>query len=460
MKNAPDIALQYVKNNRQKITENLASFVRIPSISTNPENQPDMLHAAEWVANLIRTIGFQKVEIYKTNGHPIVYAEELSAGTDKPTILVYGHYDVQPVEPLDLWHTPPLDPVIRGEYLFGRGTSDMKGQVIACIGAVEAVFKKAEIPVNIKFMLEGEEEIGSPHLPGFMENHADVLACDFSLNADTGMIAKDIPTITYGLRGLAYFELRIKGPAQDLHSGLYGGAVHNPAQVLSDLISGMHDKSGHITLPGFYDRVIPLTDHERADFNLFPIDDKEFIHQTGVPALWGEEGYSPVERIGGRPTLEINGLYSGYTGEGSKTIIPSWAMAKISMRLVPDQDPAEVAEQLKKYVQALAPRTVTWEIKTMAGGKASISDRELPATQAMARALKKVWGVEPVYRREGGSVPVVGDIQTILGAESILIGFGLPDDNIHAPNEKLHLPTWYHGIDALVLFLTDLYGKK
>ena len=332
----------------------------------------------------------------------------------------------------------------------------MKGQVIAVLSAIEAIQKVSKLPVNVKFILEGEEEIGSPNLTEFLQEHKDLLASDFALNPDAGMIAADIPTIVYALRGLAYFELRVFGPAHDLHSGLFGGVVHNPAQALCELIAGMHDSNGRITLPGFYDRVHELPDEERSELSRLPMDEQYYRQQMGVSQTWGETGFTPIERVGARPTLEVNGLLAGFTGKGSKTVIPSHAMAKISMRLVPDQDPAEVHQQLIQYMEQNAPPTIQWEIVPMAGGPASMSDPHHPATEALASALETVWGKRPVYKREGGSVPVVGDMQKILSVESVLTGFGLPDDNLHAPNEKLHLPTWYQGIDALIHFFYNL----
>ncbi len=336
----------------------------------------------------------------------------------------------------------------------------MKGQVIAVLSAIESIQRTSKLPVNVKFILEGEEEIGSPNLTGFLQDHKDRLACDFALNPDAGMIAQDIPTIIYALRGLAYFELRVFGPAHDLHSGIFGGVVHNPAQALCELIAGMHDKNGRITLPGFYDRVRPLPEDERLELARLPMGEEYYQQQTGVSMTWGEAGFTPNERVGARPTLEVNGLLAGLTGQGSKTVIPAHAMAKISMRLVPDQDPAEVHQQLLRYLEQNAPKTIRWELTRMAGGPASMSDPHHPATEALAKALEQVWGKRPVYKREGGSVPVVGDMQKILSVDSVLTGFGLPDDNLHAPNEKLHLPTWYKGIEALIHFFYNLKGYK
>lgn len=445
-------AVEYAHQNREQFLDNLKNLVAIPSVSTNPENQKDISQAAEWLKNQLLKIGMERAEVMPTKGHPVVYAELLKAGPKKPTILVYGHYDVQPVEPLELWESEPFEPTPRGENLYSRGASDMKGQIIASLSAVESILKQGPMPVNVKFILEGEEEIGSPNLPPFLEAQKDLLAADFALNPDAGMIAPDAPTIIYALRGLAYFELRIYGPKQDLHSGQFGGVVHNPAQALCELIAGMHDGGGRITLPGYYDSVRPVSETERGELARLPLKDDYYIHQTGVSQLWGEKDYAPVERVSARPTLEVNGLYSGFTGKGSKTVLPSYAMAKISMRLVPDQDPEEVRKQMIEYLEANTPKTVRYELDMLGGGFPSISDINAPGAQSLANALEQVWGVRPVYKREGGSIPVVADMQKILGFDSVLTGFGLPDDNLHAPNEKLHLPTWYKGIDALIHF--------
>lgn len=449
-------ALRFAQEHRDRFSKELIEFVSIPSISTDPMAKPDMERAAGWVAEQLRSLGMRQVKIFPTAGHPVVYGETLAAGPGRQTILVYGHYDVQPVEPLELWTSPPFQPTLRGENLYGRGASDMKGQVVASLKAVESLVRSGGLPVNVKFLIEGEEEIGSPNLDAFIAGHKDLLACDFALNTDTGMIGADEPTITYGLRGLAYFEIRVSGPDHDLHSGLYGGVVHNPAQVLCDLVSGMHDEQGRITLPGFYDSVIPLSEEERAELARLPMEDEYYLKQTGAPALTGEAGYSAVERIGARPTLEVNGLLAGFTGEGSKTVLPAKAMAKISMRLVPDQDPEEVHRQLLDYLETYAPPTVSWEVIKMAGGPASITNRHTPAVEAIRAALEAVWGKQPVFRREGGSVPVVAQMHRLLGVDSVLSGFGLPDDNLHAPNEKIHLPTFYRGVDALIHFFCNL----
>lgn len=446
-------AIAYAQQNRHRALEQLKDFVRIPSVSTDPGAKPEMQRAAEWVADQLRSLGFDRVQIMPTAGHPVVYGEHLAAGPAKPTALIYGHFDVQPAEPLDLWQSPPFEPAIRGDNLYGRGASDMKGQVMASLKAVEALLDSGGLPINIKYLVEGEEEIGSPNLEAFIKDRREMLACDFAINPDTGMIGADYPTITYGLRGLAYFEIRVTGPTQDLHSGIFGGAVHNPAQVLCELIAGMHDDHGRITLPGFYDSVRAISPEEYQELGRLPMDERFYLEQTGAPALKGEAGYSPVEQVAARPTLEVNGLLSGFTGEGTKTVLPSKAMAKISMRLVPDQDPEQVHQQLRRYLEDHAPATIQWEVIKMAGNAASITDRHHPAVEALTRALYETWGKQPLYKREGGSVPVVTQMQQILGIDSVLTGFGLPDDNLHAPNEKIHLPTYYRGIEAFTRFL-------
>ncbi len=453
-------AIEYAHEHREQFLEDLKELVRIPSVSTDPEHAQDMLRAAEWVANRLKAIGMQNVQIFQTQRHPIVFGEYHIPSGSAPTVLIYGHYDVQPAEPLDLWQTGPFEPERRGDNLYGRGASDMKGQVIATIEAVDAIMKQGSMPVNVKFMIEGEEEIGSPSLQTFFKEHKELLKSDIALNADTGMIAADVPTITYGLRGMAYFELRVYGPEHDLHSGLFGGVVRNPAIALSELIAGMHDKSGRITLPGFYDSVRPLEEAEREELAKLPVGAEFYLKQTGTRALWGEQGYTPVEQVGARPTLDVHGLLSGFTGTGSKTVIPSWAMAKVSMRLVPDQDPKVVERQLRQYLKEHTDNTIRWELIGLSGAPASITDRDLPAVKALYDALQTVWGKEPVYRREGGSVPVTAEMEEILGLDSVLTGFGLPEDNIHAPNEKTHLPTWYRGIDTLIHFFYNLKSES
>lgn len=458
MTNQLTTALSYAQEHKDQILDELIEFVRIPSVSTDPEKKTEMQRAAQWVANQMHSLGFENVKILPTARHPIVYGESLKAGSDKPTVLIYGHYDVQPAEPLELWGTPPFEPTQQGENLYGRGASDMKGQVVASFKAVEAYAQTGDLPINVKFIIEGEEEIGSPSLEKFLTENKDMLSSDFAINPDTGMIDADTPTITYGLRGLAYFELRVTGPEHDLHSGIFGGAVHNPAQVLCELIAGMHDENGRVTLPGYYDSVRPLDDEERAELARLPLDETFYLEQTGAPELFGETGYTAYERVGARPTLEVNGLLSGFTGEGSKTVLPAKAMAKISMRLVPDQNPDEVYQQFKRYLEKNAPPTIRWELEDLNQGDAAITDCNMPGVVALSQAMEATWGKKPVYKREGGSVPVVAQMQKILGIESVLTGFGLPDDNLHAPNEKIHLPTFFNGIDTFIRYL-DILGE-
>ncbi len=449
-------ALEYAQKNQDSFLKQLIALCEIPSISTDPEAKPDMQRTAEWVAEKLTHIGIENIRIMPTAKHPVVYGDYLHAGDDAATILVYGHYDVQPADPLELWHTPPFEPTLKDGNLYARGASDMKGQTLAGIFAVEAILKQGDLPVNIKFMIEGEEEIGSPSLDAFIQENAELLKCDFALNPDAGMLGADIPTIPYALRGLAYFEIRMQGPAGDLHSGMFGGAVLNPANELARLIGGMHDENGHITLPGFYDRVQEMTTEERTEMARLPMDEDYYNKLTGAPKLFGEKGFTPTEQIGARPTLDVNGFLSGFTGEGSKTVLPAKAMAKISMRLVPNQNPKEVEKQLKQYLAENARPGVTWEVITHAGGPPSITPLDSDGVKALAAALETIWGKKPMYYRVGGSIPVVAQIQTILGSPSVLTGFGLPDDNLHAPNEKLTLAPWYMGIDALIHFFFNV----
>ncbi|MCQ3937307.1 MAG: dipeptidase [Chloroflexi bacterium] len=449
---APQEALKYVRTNRERFLNELKEFVGIPSVSTLDEHKADVQRAAEWVAGQLRSLGMDKVQIMPTAGHPVVYGEWMRAGKSAPTIMIYGHYDVQPVDPIELWTSDPFKAEARGDYLFGRGSSDMKGQVVASLKAVEAIVRTTGLPVNVKWLVEGEEEIGSEHLGDFIKEHKKMLACDYCLNPDAGMIAPDKPTITTGLRGLAYFELKVYGPGKDLHSGLFGGTIHNPAQALIELVAGMHDKNGRITLPGFYDKVRKLSKKEREDFKRLPVTNRELIQMTGVPALWGEPQFIPAERVGARPTLEVNGLLSGFTGQGSKTVLPAWAMAKISCRLVPDQTPEETEKQLRAYLKKNAPKTIRWELINLHNAGAALTETDSVGVQALAQALQNVWGRRPYFKREGGSIGSVVLLQKYVGADSLLTGFGLPDDNVHSPNERMHLPTWYKGIEAFTHF--------
>jgi acetylornithine deacetylase/succinyl-diaminopimelate desuccinylase-like protein len=449
-------ALEYARQNQGRFLDELRDVLTIPSISTDPVHSADMQRAAEWMASQLRSIGMSGVQILPTGGHPAVYGEWLKAGKQAPTVLIYGHYDVQPPDPLELWTNPPFEPVIREDNLYARGAADMKGQVVASLKAVESMVRNGGLPVNIKWLIEGEEEIGSEHLDGFIKAHKDLLTCDFCLNPDAGILAADEPSITTGLRGLAYFELRVEGPIKDLHSGLYGGIVHNPAQALAELIAGMHDASGRITLPGFYDKVRKLSAKERRIFARLPLKKSLYLKQTGVPALWGESKFTPPERLGARPTLEVNGLLSGFTGTGSKTVLPAWAMAKISCRLVPDQTVSDTIKQMQRHLKHHAPKDIRWDLKFLHGAEAALVSQDSVAVRAMSEAMSSMWGKRPYLLREGGSIGVVVQLQKQLGVDSLLTGFGLPDCDAHSPNEKQHLPTWHRGVQTLIRFFYNL----
>jgi acetylornithine deacetylase/succinyl-diaminopimelate desuccinylase-like protein len=445
------MAVGFAQNNHSRYLDELSQFVSIASISTLSEHKPDMQRAAEWVAEQMRAVGLDAVAIMPTAGHPVVYGEWLRA-QGQPTVLIYGHYDVQPADPLSEWQSPPFEPTRRGDNLYARGVSDMKGQVHALLKALEATMQSGALPVNVKMLIEGEEEIGSPNLSAFIADHSDMLQCDFALNADSNILGPDQPSMVYGLRGLGYFEIWVQGPEHDLHSGLFGGAVHNPAQVLCELVAGMHDVDGRVTLPGFYDKVRVLDDHERSDLARTAKSDEHWRELAAVPKLHGEKGYTTSERLGARPTLEVNGLLSGFTGEGSKTVLPARAMAKISTRLIPYQDPHEVEQQLRAYLVQNAPPTVRWTVESLAGGPAVLVERDSAAARAAQTALEATFGKPPIFHLGGGSVPVVGQLKQLLNIDSVLMGFGLPDDNLHGPNEKQHLPTYFKGIEAYIRF--------
>lgn len=449
-------ALNYARENADVFLNELKDYIALPSVSTDPAHVADMQRTATWLHGQLQVIGMQNVQVLPTKGHPVVYAEWLGAGSTSPTVMIYGHYDVQPADPLDLWVTPPFQATVRGDELFARGSADMKGQGLGAIKAVQSIMRTGTLPVNIKWMFEGEEEIGSEHLGDFILDHKDLLAADFCLNADGMILAADKPSITTGLRGLAYFELRIFGPSKDLHSGLYGGIVHNPAQALAELIAGMHDSKGRVTLPGFYDKVRSISKAEHAQFARLPLKKSQYLKETGAPALWGEAKYLESERLGARPTLEVNGLLSGFTGVGSKTVLPAYAMAKISCRLVPDQTEAETEKQLRAYLKKNAPKDIKWELQFLHGAGAALVSEDSMGVRAMSAAMKDVWGKKPYFLREGGSIGAVVLMQRYLKMDSVLAGFGLPDCDAHSPNEKLHLPTWYRGIEAMIRFFFHL----
>lgn len=451
--------LEHLPTQQEQALGDLARLVSIPSISTDPARKADLQRAADMLEEILLSKGFTKTSQLPTSGNPVIYGEWMQ-NPAAPTILFYGHYDVQPVDPLELWETDPFTMVIAGDHAFGRGVSDMKGQTMAFIAAAAAAIAAGNCPVNIKVLAEGEEEIGSPHFREALLHNKDLLKCDVVVNVDAGMASADVPALVYGLRGLVFFEIRLRGPERDLHSGSFGGIVHNPAIALCDLISRMHDSSGKVALPGFYDQVAPLNAQERERLNFLALDDAEYLAQTGAPTLWGEAGYTAVERIGARPTLEVNGMVSGFTGQGGKTIIPAEASAKISCRLVPDQDPATIYQAMEQFISQNVPSDITWSLNPFRGGGAAVlTDPDTPHARKLAAALETTWNHPVAYRREGGSINVVTDMKEILGADTILSGFGLPDDRIHSPNERLHLPTWRRGSEALLRYLFS-YGDQ
>lgn len=432
----------------------LGQLISVPSISTDNAYKADILQAAAVVEEILQKNGFRTKQLASA-GNPAVYGEWLNNDAAM-TVLFYGHYDVQPVDPLSEWLTEPFHLHISGDQAFGRGASDMKGQVIACIYAASAAIRSGKCPINIKFIIEGEEEIGSPHFGEILRHNQDLLSCDLVVNADAGMVKQGIPTIVYGLRGLVFFEIHLKGADYDLHSGAFGGIIHNPASALSKILAGLHDEHGNVTLPGFYSRVIELPPDERQKIALSSVSDEDYLRQTGAPELWGDPSYSPAERIGIRPTLDINGMYSGYQGQGGKTIIPAEAVAKISCRLVPEQDPALIHAAMVSYLEKHAPLTMRWTMNEFrGGGRAVVTNPNTPSAKQLAKAYEATWKHPVAYRREGGSINVVNQFKEILGRDSLLTGFGLPDDHIHSPNERLHLPTWRLGIEALLRFLLD-----
>jgi acetylornithine deacetylase/succinyl-diaminopimelate desuccinylase-like protein len=450
-------ALDYAGAHQEQFLAELRAFLSIPSVSTQAQHQPDIVRAAGWLRDQLLAAGFPQAQVMPTLKHPIVYAEWLAAGPTAPTVLIYGHYDVQPPDPLDEWRTPPFDPTLVGDDIFARGAADDKGQLYAHVKAAQSFHQTlGRPPINLKCIFEGEEEIGSPSLDPFIQEHQELLAADVAVISDSHILGKDLPSIVYGLRGLAYVEVEVTGPAHDLHSGIYGGAVHNPINALCAMIASLHDERGRITIPGFYDRVRGLEPEERAELSRVPFDRAAWLEQTGVPADWGEPDYTIVERTTARPTLDVNGIWGGYFEPGAKTVLPSKAHAKISMRLVPDQDPAEISRLISAHLKAIAPPTVRVQVQELNQGKGAIVCRDSVWMQAACKAYAAAFGREPVFERGGGSIPVVATFRDVLGIETILMGFGLPDDNLHAPNEKFHLPNFYRGIETAIHFMEHL----
>ncbi len=446
--------LAYARQNQERFLEELKEFLRIPSVSTQPERESDIQAAAVWLRDRFMAAGFTCADVMPTGGHPVVYAEWMTAGPDAPTVLVYGHYDVQPPDPLDEWESPPFEPTVRGDSLVARGASDDKGQLYIHVKAAEAFrHTMGAPPVNLKFLIEGEEEIGSPSFAPFVHAHRDLLAADVALISDTHILGEHQPSIVYALRGLAYLEIEVTGPSYDLHSGIYGGAVNNPINELCRMISRLQASDGDVLIPGFYDRVRDLSPGERQDLAKIPFDREAWLEEAGVATDWGEPDYTIIERASARPTLDVNGIWGGYIEPGAKTVLPSQACAKISMRLVPDQDPREIGRLVADYLQSIAPPSVLVKVKELHGGEGAIVDRDSAAMRAAFKAYSETFGVDPVFVREGGSIPVVAMFQRELGIETVLMGFGLPDDRLHSPNEKLHIPNFHRGIETVIRFL-------
>ncbi len=454
----------YLSSHKQGLLNELFDLLRIPSVSADPTYATDVEAAADFIKNQMTKIGLDHVSVEETPGYPIVYGEKI-INPDLPTVLVYGHYDVQPPDPIELWESDPFEPVIKKTDLhpqgaiFARGASDDKGQMFMHLKAVEFLLQNQQMPVNVKFMIEGEEEVGSPSLAWYVARNHNKLKNDVIIISDTGMVANDIPAITTGLRGLAYVEVTVTGPNRDLHSGLYGGAVANPINVLTKMIAQLTDDKNHITIPGFYDRVKELSSAEREAIAKMPFDLKQYQKDLDIDAVYGEDGYSTIERQSIRPSLDVNGIWGGYTGEGAKTIIPSKAHAKISMRLVPDQDPNEIPKMFEDYFKKLAPKGVKVSVQNLHGGYPYVTPTDSPGYKAAAQAMKKAFGKEPLPIYSGGSIPIVPLFEKELGTKSILMGFGLNSDAIHSPNEHYGVYNYFKGIETISYFY-DFYKKQ
>lgn len=451
---------QFIGQNKEKFVAELFDLLRIPSVSADPAFQNDVKACAEHLATHFKQIGLDEVAIYPTAGHPIVYAEKI-IDSALPTVLVYGHYDVQPADPLELWHSPAFEPVIKTTEIhpegaiFARGACDDKGQFFMHVKALEAMLKSQELPCNVKLMIEGEEEIGSPNLAIFVKENKPKLKADIILVSDTGMLANDVPSITTGLRGLSYVEVEVTGPNRDLHSGLYGGCVANPINILTQMIASLHDENNHITIPGFYDKVQELTPEDRAEMAKAPYSEAAYCKALDIHETHGEAGYSTMERGSIRPTLDVNGIWGGYTGEGAKTVIASKAFAKISMRLVPDQDPEEITRLFQDHFEKIAPNSVRVKVLPHHGGEPVVTPTDSFAYDSAARAYEKTFGKRPIPVRSGGSIPIIAMFEKELGLKTILMGFGLDSDAIHSPNEHYGLFNFYKGIETIPYFFKN-----
>lgn len=449
--------LARIEAEKESYLEELKDFIRIPSISTDPDYKGEVLRAGGFLVDKLRTAGLT-AELIETAGHPLVYAEWLGA-PGKPTVLFYGHYDVQPPDPLELWRNPPFEPTVEGDHLVARGATDDKGQSYAHVKAVAAMLaERGSLPVNVKFLIEGEEEAGGQAIDRYVrEDGGRRLACDAVVISDSSLFAPGQPSLVYGLRGMAYMEIKVTGPARDLHSGTYGGAVQNPLNALAHIISKLRDpETGRILIPGFYDDVRPVEDWERKEFASLPYDEAAYLKEVGVTALSGEEGYTTRERTSVRPTCDVNGIYGGYMGKGAKTVLPSWGGAKVSMRLVPDQDPEKIARLFEDYVKSVAPAGVTVEVTDLHGGDPVVVEVAGPIVDAAMDVMAEVWGNRPVRIREGGSIPIVATFSAVLGKPVLLLGFGLNDDALHSPNEKFNISHFYNGIRSIARLLDRL----
>ncbi len=451
-------ALDYARQNQQRFLSELKDLLRIPSISTLPEHKNDVRKAAEFVAAELKRIGFEHVEVISTSGHPLVYADWLRAA-GKPTALCYAHYDVQPAEPLDEWKSPPFEPTERNNNIYARGAVDDKGQLWMQVKAFESLFRAGggRLPINVRILIEGEEEVGGEAIADFVRKHHDRLKADFALVTDTELFAPDLPTLCVGLRGLVYTELEAQGPATDLHSGMYGGAAPNPFFALIQIVSQLKDKKGKILIPGFYSKVKKPTDAELKAWKRLPFKEKDFLkHEVGSSELIGEKDYSVLYRLWARPTVEVHGMPGGFGAAGAKTVIPARAAAKVSMRLVPDQDPDDILKKYEKYIKKLTPKGVRVNIKVWSKGPACVVSTDNRFIKASTEAMREIFGKDTVYIRSGGSIPIVSDFENELKIPSVMMGMGLPDDNLHAPNEKFHIPNFYRGIDSIIRYFQIL----
>ena len=451
-----DNVIDFINVNRERYLEELKAFLAIPSISALPQHADDVKRCANWCADEMRRIGMQNVKLVDTPGNPVVYGDWLGAA-GAPTILFYGHYDVQPVDPLELWESPPFEATVRDGEIYARGSADDKGQVFMHFKAIEAHLKQnGVLPVNMKIILEGEEEVGSVNLDNFIRDHKSELGADVVVISDSPMFARGVPSICYGLRGLVYFQIDLRGSNTDLHSGSFGGAVVNPAFALAQILAQMKDRGGRVKIPGFYDDVVALQEEERQAWAALPYNEKQYKKDFGIPKVFGETGYTTLERTWARPTFEVNGLLSGFSGEGAKTVLPAVAMAKVSMRLVPNQTPDRIAELFEAHLRDVAPKTVELKITRMHGGKPWMTSYDNPFVQAAGRAIERGFGRKPVFTREGGSIPVVSTFQEELGLPSVLFGVGLPDENAHAPNEKLDLANFHGGVISAAFLYEEI----